>query len=198
MIVLSRAQIPPNSHPLLSRTVNLEWILLISVARDFTPFVSEISQKISLSPRLVDGVDSERPIALGNESIIKGRSWDIRTGCQSQPMETRFMLLGFAAQHQETTACRPPCATARVSTLPTSTRPAQQLMEDVGKDENSEKESPPLQIDPKWYVRHDTSLALTAELAQFPRCSQILLPTHQDRRLPPRLLHHVQARGNGV
>ena len=37
------------------------------------------------------------------------------------------MLLGFAAQHQQTTACSPPCATAQVSTLSTSTRPAPHL-----------------------------------------------------------------------
>jgi len=35
----------------------------------------------------------------------------------------------------------------------TASTHAQRLMEQVEKGENSEKESPPLQIDPKWYVR---------------------------------------------
>ena len=36
-------------------------------------------------------------------------------------------------------------------------------MEGAEKDDKSEKESPPLKIDPEWYVRHVASLAsLTA------------------------------------
>jgi hypothetical protein len=33
-------------------------------------------------------------------------------------------------------------------------------MEDTEEDKKSEGESPPLQIDPKWYVRHATPLGL--------------------------------------
>ena len=54
-------------------------------------------------------------------------------------------------------------------------------MEGTEKGENNEKESPPLRIDPKWYVRHVTSLAsLTVERTQLSGCSQGFLPTHQD------------------
>jgi len=63
---------------------------------------------------------------------------------------------------------------------PTTPKHAQRIMEGA---EKSDKASPPLQIDPKWYiVRRATSLeSLTAHRIQPPRRSQILLPTHQDR-----------------
>ena len=41
-------------------------------------------------------------------------------------------------------------------------------MEGTEKSKASEKESPPLQIDPKWYVLHGPSLAsLATEYLQF-------------------------------
>jgi hypothetical protein len=49
---------------------------------------------------------------------------------------------------------------------PTTPKHAQQLMENAETGEKSDKKSPPLQIDPKWYVRHFTLLELlTAETA---------------------------------
>ena len=72
-------------------------------------------------------------------------------------------------------------------------------MESAEEGERSGRVPQPLQIDPKWYVRHTTSLALlTAQRMQLSRCSQDFLPTHQDRRPPPRLLHDVQEGGNRV
>ena len=72
-------------------------------------------------------------------------------------------------------------------------------MEGSAMGEGGEKESPPLQIDPKWYVRCAKLLAsLTAERTQPSRCSQIILPTHQDRRCARRLLHDVQEGGDRV
>ena len=72
-------------------------------------------------------------------------------------------------------------------------------MNDTEKDEKSEKESSPLKIGPKWYVRCATShLSLTADRTQPSRCSLGLLPTHQDRKSTTRLLHHVKEGGDGI
>ena len=57
-------------------------------------------------------------------------------------------------------------------------------MDDAEKSEGNEKESPPLQIDPKWYVQHPPSFALFTTdwaAAQLPRRFEIFLSAHQDR-----------------
>jgi len=49
------------------------------------------------------------------------------------------------------------------STIP---KHAQRVMDDAEKSEKNEKESPPLQIDPKWYVQHPLLFAsLTVDRA---------------------------------
>jgi hypothetical protein len=48
--------------------------------------------------------------------------------------------------------------------------------------EKGDKESPLLQIDPKWYVRYVPLLwSLITDRTQPPRCSPNFLPTNQDR-----------------
>ena len=55
-------------------------------------------------------------------------------------------------------------------------------MKDTEQEEKSEEETPPLQIDPKWYARRATLLvSLNADRMQLPGCSQSFLPTHQDQ-----------------
>jgi hypothetical protein len=55
-------------------------------------------------------------------------------------------------------------------------------MENPETGEKNEKPSPPLQIDPKWYVRHAALLeSMTAETAKLPRRTQNILPTNQER-----------------
>ena len=71
---------------------------------------------------------------------------------------------------------------------------------DKGKGgEEVKKDTPPLQIDPKWYVRYPTSLQRrAAERTQLPRCTQDVLSTHQERRRPSRFLRGLQEGGGRV
>jgi len=92
------------------------------------------------------------PLRVGGVTILgngnKRRSWKAALNLGWNPNSSSEQLL--TSRDQGATAVSTPTQPACSPHPPT----AQRLMEDAEKGEKGEKESPPLQIDPKWCVRH--------------------------------------------